>query len=100
MRPALLGVSRKALEGLVAEEEVRVIQVDIDRYHRVVGQVYVDGLWVNESLVRSGYAWVYPKYAKSKALYEAEDKARKEKIRIWRLPESERVPLWEWRRLH
>jgi len=72
--------------------------VDIDRYKRIVGQVYVGDLWVNGALVRGGYAYVYPEYATSSRLYEFEEEARESQARIWKLPESERVKPWEWRK--
>jgi len=37
---------------------VEVFVVSIDRYQRVVGQVYIGDLWVNGALVRGGYAYV------------------------------------------
>ncbi len=64
--------SREALAGYVAGKVVEVFEIDIDRYERIVGQVYVGDIWVNGELVRSGYAYVYPKYATSKHFYEYE----------------------------
>jgi len=52
---------------------------------------------VNEALVKGGFAWVYPKYAKSKELYDAQDYAKMNELGIWNLPERERTPPWEWR---
>ena len=91
-------VSRKALEQLVAGKTITVKQTDIDRYKRVVAHVYINDLWVNEQMVKNGYAWVYRKYAKSESIYVAEDYAKANKLGIWGLPESERIPPWEWRR--
>ena len=39
------------------------MEVAVDRYKRIVGRVYVDGVDVNRELVRGGYAWVYRKYS-------------------------------------
>ena len=91
-------VSRKALEDMVAGKYVTIIKVTIDRYGRVIGQVYVDKAWVNENLVKDGYAWVYRKYARSDKIYAAEEYARQNNLGIWNLPESELIPPWEWRR--
>lgn len=49
-------------------------------------------------MVRRGAAWVYRKYAKDQNLYVLEDEARAAKRGLWRLPEVQRVPPWEWRR--
>ncbi len=90
--------SRKALADYVSGKEVTVEEVDIDRYKRLVGQVYVGDLWVNGALVRGGYAYVYPKYATSSRLYEFEREAKESKAGVWKLPENERVKPWEWRK--
>jgi len=90
--------SREALADYVAGKEVQVIEVDIDRYKRIVGQVYVGETWVNGALVRAGYAYVYPKYATTKKLYEYEKDAQENKAGIWKLSENERMNPWEWRK--
>ncbi len=90
--------SREALANYVAGKEVEVFVVSIDRYQRVVGQVYIGDLWVNGALVRGGYAYVYPKYATSERLYEFEEEARENQAGIWKLPESNRMKPWEWRK--
>lgn len=91
-------VSRKALEKLVAGKTIIAIQTDIDRYKRVVAHIYVGNIWINEQMIKEGYAWLYRKYAKSESLYLAEEFAKTNKLGIWSLPESERIPPWEWRR--
>ena len=90
--------SREALSDYVAGKEVIVEEVDIDRWERVIGQVYLGDLWVNGALVRGGYAYVYPKYATSQRLFELEEEAYLNKAGIWKLPENERVKPWEWRK--
>ena len=90
--------SREALANYVAGKQVKVIEIDVDRYKRIVGQVYVGDLWVNGELVRGGYAYVYPRYATTERLYEFEEEARESQAGIWKLPESERVKPWEWRK--
>ena len=37
-------------------KEARVVEVTKDRYGRIVGRVYVDGVDVNWELVAQGYA--------------------------------------------
>ena len=72
--------------------------VDIDRYHRIVGRIYVNDLDVSAEMVRLGAAWVYLKYAEDQNLYKLGDEARSAKRGLWGLPGAERVPPWEWRR--
>ena len=90
--------SREALADYVAGKEVIVEEIDIDRWDRVIGQVYLGDLWINGALVRGGFAYVYPKYATSSRLYEFEREAKESKAGIWKLPEKERIKPWEWRK--
>ena len=62
--------AKRALAALAFGKRARVIAVAVDRYGRTVGKVYVDGVDINATLVREGYAWVYRKYAKDPHLYE------------------------------
>lgn len=90
--------AKQALSELVFNKMVRVVQTDIDRYGRLVAHVYVDQMWVNASMVRGGYAWVYRRYARSPELLRIEEAARVRGVGLWSLPEAHRVPPWEWRR--
>jgi len=99
--------ARVALSSLTLGKRVRVAVVDIDRYGRTVGEVYLMGpvgrveqqdLHVNFEMVRQGHAWAYTRYAKSVAIIELEDEARSHERGLWKLPAAERDPPWEWRR--
>jgi len=41
--------------------------------------------WVNGELVRGGYAYVYPRYATTKRLYEFEEEAKGIRAGFWKL---------------
>ena len=73
-----------------------MVEVTVDRYGRIVGRVYVDGLDVNAVLVRGGYAWVYRKYSDDAELYDMEAGARKYRRGLW--AHLNPIPPWEWRR--
>lgn len=90
--------SKKALSERVFGKEVRVNEVAIDRYGRTVGEVYADNVCVGCELVRDGHAWVYRHFNDDPVLLELEAQARAAERGLWSLPESERVPPWEWRR--
>ena len=90
--------SRQALAELVFGKNVRVTVVDTDRYGRTVGRVSVGELDVASELVSSGAAWVYRRYATDPRLYALEEQAREQGRGLWGLPESQRIPPWEWRR--
>jgi micrococcal nuclease len=96
--------AKEALARLAAGEQVTVEWEKRDRYGRVVGKVIADGRDVDLALVREGRCWWYRKYAREqtradRVLYEdAEAKARKKRLGLWRDPEP--VPPWEWRKEH
>src|SRR3954453_8529377 len=52
---------------------------------------------VNAELVRQGAAWVYRKYSRDPLLLLLEQEARSARRGLWALPETERLPPWEWR---
>ncbi|TCS64078.1 thermonuclease family protein [Varunaivibrio sulfuroxidans] len=66
-----------------------------DRYGRYIATCTVDGRNLNESLVRSGWAFAYRHY--SKRYVAAENAARAEHIGIWR---GRCQAPWTWRHTH
>ena len=90
--------SKQALSDLAFGKQVKVAVVDIDRYGRTVGRVFVGQVDISAELVSSGAAWVYRRYATDERLYALEETAREQQRGLWGLPESQRVPPWEWRR--
>jgi endonuclease YncB( thermonuclease family) len=89
--------AKQELSSLIFGKMVTVTIQDTDRYGRTVGRVYANTLDVNAEMIRRGAAWVYRKYAKDQTLYPLEAQAKQEKRGLWKLPDSERVPPWEWR---
>lgn len=89
--------AKQELSALIFGKAVTVDVVDLDRYGRTVGRVSVDRIDINAEMVRRGAAWVYRKYVKDQTLFQVEAQAKQEKRGLWNLPESERVPPWEWR---
>jgi endonuclease YncB( thermonuclease family) len=76
------------------------VDVDgIDRYGRAIGRITIDKTDINAELVKQGAAWVYRKYSKDKFLLQLEQEAREARTGLWALPEAERVPPWEWRKI-
>ena len=89
--------AKQTLSDLVFRKEARVVVQGTDKYGRTLGRVYVGPIDVNAELVRQGAAWVYRQYAKDASLYRLEEEAKTAKRGLWALPESERLPPWEWR---
>ena len=91
--------ARSALRRLVARQTVQVVQVDTDRYNRVVGTVYRDGENINLAMVSAGLAWWFRRYAPhERQLEAAEAAARAAGSGLWAAATP--VPPWEWRRRH
>lgn len=88
----------RALKTVLTGEPVTVEVLDVDGYGRTVGRVYIKGMSINRHLVESGNCWVYPRYAKDQKLFDLQIEAQAAKRGLWGLPESERVPPWEWRK--
>jgi micrococcal nuclease len=81
--------AKKFVSDLVFGKQVRVVKMDIDRYDRVVGMVYVGDVNVNEALVKNGLAWVYQRYCKISicpSWWALEAHARAAKTGLWSHP--------------
>ena len=90
--------SSAALEEMV-KQSVYLLEVDVDRYGRVVGQLYhsKEGYDINASLVCGGFAWWYERYApNSKILQDCQSEAQQASKGLWRSESP--MPPWEWRR--
>jgi len=82
--------AKQELSDLTFKKPVAIRLVDIDRYERIVGRIYVDDLDVSTEMVRLGAAWVYRKYATDQNLYDLENEARTDQRGLWGLPEAQR----------
>ncbi|MEW6348590.1 MAG: thermonuclease family protein [Thermodesulfobacteriota bacterium] len=82
--------------GLVLGKTVEVEPVSVDHHDRIVAKVSVEGMSLNEELVRTGLAWWYPYYAPGDTrLAELHDKAKASKVGLWSRPEP--TEPWEYR---
>ena len=94
--------SKQHLSDLVYKKEVRVQIVDIDRYKRHVGVVFLGDRNINQAQVEAGFAWVYRQYVKNipkpmaKTFIDAEASAKTNKAGLW--ADKDPVPPWDWRR--
>lgn len=85
--------SWKAIEGKIMGKHVRLDIIDIDKYKRIVGMVWLDESNINLEMVSEGYAEAFVEYLKppyQSEFIEAEREARSAKKGIWSLPEYER----------
>lgn len=86
-----------ALSALTFGKRVRIEVVDIDKYGRTIGEIYVKGLHVNSEMVRLGHAWAYTRYVSSLDIIDLEDEARSYDRGLWKLPPADRIAPWVWR---
>ncbi|MGD9950550.1 MAG: thermonuclease family protein [Desulfobulbus sp.] len=90
--------AREMTTSMVAGRTVDVEVKDTDRYGRSVGLVSIDGVSLNEAMVRNGYAWVYRQYCKElfcSDWIDLESVARQQQKGMWADPHI--VPPWDWR---
>ena len=89
--------SKEQLSDICYGKQVSVTVVDTDRYGRTVGEVVCDGTNANETMIKSGLAWVYRKYAKGYGhLYAFEEDAKAARRGLWADPNP--TAPWEWRK--
>src|SRR5690606_35116702 len=88
--------AKRELERLLSRKgKLSVLPREIDRYGRTVGELYLDGTWINLEMVKNGYAWHYAAYSKDSRLAAAMEEAKKAKRGLW--SKRSPVPPWEWR---
>jgi endonuclease YncB( thermonuclease family) len=91
--------ARAALVKLIGDRKVFVDVIETDHYGRKVVRVYrePDRLNVAKALVRDGHVWVYRRTIHDRSLIPLEDAARAGHLGLWALPESDRLPPWQYR---
>ncbi len=85
--------SCKALESKVMGKQVRLDILDIDKYRRMVGIIWLGDRNINLEMVSEGYAEAFIEYLREpyrSKFIEAEQEAKAAKKGIWSLPEYER----------
>ena len=64
--------AKQALSSKVFRENVEVRVLNIDRYGRTVGHVWIGDRNINREMIREGHAWVYRRYLDDKTLIDDE----------------------------
>jgi endonuclease YncB( thermonuclease family) len=94
--------SRRALQGLVPiGSEVTLKTKAVDRYGRSVAEVLKGGNNINQTLVRSGDAFVYWQYISGcdrQTYSRLENDARLKGVGVWSVPGGIQRP-WDYRRV-
>ncbi|MFL6547229.1 MAG: thermonuclease family protein [Povalibacter sp.] len=89
--------ARDELRSLVQGQQLVLVFVDVDRYGRIVADVWAKDVYVNRELAQRGAVWFYAQYARNNALFDVEEAARDAKRGLWSLPNDQRVEPWIWR---
>jgi micrococcal nuclease len=90
--------AKRLLEDLALEKIVRVNYTQVDKYNRLIGEVFLpDGKMLNEEALKAGLAWHYRvKNPHSTFLEKMEYKAWKKNLGLW--VQDKPIPPWEFRR--
>jgi micrococcal nuclease len=91
--------SQEFLSNHIKGRYITVDVIDIDRYKRSVGRVFIDDLDINRIMIENGYAWVYSQYIKIPERTEWEqlqETAKLERRGLWQ--ENSPIPPWKWRK--
>jgi micrococcal nuclease len=88
--------AREALGDKAFQQSVRIEVIDVDRYHREVGRIFLGERFINMEMVRDGFAWRYVQYDKPGEFTAAEADAREHHRGLWADPNP--TPPWEWRK--
>ena len=88
--------AKQSLSAKVFGKTVTVKWDEMDRYKRILGDVYIGKRWINVELVSEGMAWHYKFYSKDKMMAAAEVKAKAAKLGIW--SQANPTPPWDFRK--
>ena len=95
-KQAYSNAAKQTLSKLIANKEVTVKLDGVDRYKRVLGEIFIADQNVNLYLVRNGFAWAYTAYVTDKKYLDAQALAQKERLGLW--ADSDAVAPWDFRR--
>jgi len=87
--------SKQSLSELCFGKNATIRDEGHDKYGRVLGRVFCDGIDANAKQVKRGMAWFYVQYGKDTALKLAEAEARAAKLGLW--ADANPIPPWEYR---
>lgn len=94
--------SRRHLEGLIEDQDVKVVVHKNDQSGNIIGTVYLQGRDVGLAQIEAGMAWHFKQFgyeqtAASRRTYaESEAKAKADRLGLWE--DDKPVPPWEFRR--
>jgi len=90
--------SRDSLQELVGKKTVRIDSQAVDQYGRVIGNISVDGINVNQAQIKRGMAWENSHFHTDKNYLAMQDDARQSKRGLWSQANPENPS--NWRKAH
>ncbi|XP_018719561.2 staphylococcal-like nuclease CAN1 isoform X1 [Eucalyptus grandis] len=88
--------AKEELAKIVKGKCLRVLVYGEDQYGRSLGDIYCNGNFVQELMLKKGMAWHYKAYDQRAELAKCEKNARAKRVGLWALTNPEEP--WEWRR--
>lgn len=88
--------SKRSASDLCYMQQAKIAPNNTMTYERLVASVECRGQDLAAHQVKSGLAWVYPKYAKKRQdLYPLQDYAKKSGVGLWSMPNQ--IEPWRFR---
>ncbi|XP_019705950.1 probable staphylococcal-like nuclease CAN1 isoform X1 [Elaeis guineensis] len=88
--------AKDELVKLIQGKKLEIHAYGQDKYDRCVGDVYCDGVFVQEQLLKRGCAWHYVTHEQRPEFSKWEKAARNARRGLWALPDPEEP--WKWRK--
>ncbi|KAF8114228.1 hypothetical protein N665_0040s0083 [Sinapis alba] len=88
--------AQEELLKIVQWKSLKVLVYGEDQYGRCVGDIYCNGIFVQEAMLKKGLAWHYLAYDKGIVLAKWENEARRKRVGLWASSNPEKP--WDWRR--
>ncbi|TVU21679.1 hypothetical protein EJB05_31331, partial [Eragrostis curvula] len=87
--------AKEELVRLVQGKSLKISVYYSDRYGRLVGDVDCNGVFVQEHMLKKGFAWHYTAYDQRMELNKWENQAKMSQTGLWASAKPEKP--WEWR---
>ncbi|KAK4550956.1 hypothetical protein RGQ29_032659 [Quercus rubra] len=88
--------AKEELTKIVQGKCLRVLVYGVDQYDRHVADIYCDGKFVQELMLKKGFAWHYATYDQRPELARWEQEAQAKRVGLWASSNPEKP--WEWRK--
>lgn len=88
--------AKNHLNGMIKDKKVLIEFLGEDSYKRRIGKVYLDKLYINNEMVKSGYAHWFTSYAPlDEDLKTSQSTAQANQAGLWESPNP--IIPWKWR---